>query len=239
MYLKESSSISSISPDLISNNSLFYSNQKTSKGNQFERYFKFLLSTMEFAVFSVTKQLFFLGLLLFLSVCAEEEEPNLIHLYINGVYMPKPLLPNLQTRLSFPMKDITEAKIEGEFIPRSTTCTLWSDKDFTHASFSPHSDLESTFPNANRLFCYDSFKGGYYPIMVEDMSGNRKLVTVGDCNDYYCMAKLKMPLDVHRAITLFRGMDCEFRSRTSFSETFNYEVVSEPFKGAIEIYCRY
>ena len=190
---------------------------------------------MEFSIISILTLFSFL--MLFISTRAVEE-PVMLVLNINGEQEMRPLLPDLQTRLSFPMKDITEAEFHGER-HKSTGCVFWSDKDFTWAGFNRYNDFEPPFPNANRLFCYD-YDEGFTPVMVEDMSGNRMLLQVHRMQtelDHYRMKKLKMPLNVRRATVLRKNMACEFRSKESFSPKFHNKIVSEPFREAIEVYC--
>ena len=204
-----------------------------SQRNHNKRYLEISTATMEFSIVSIGK-LFACGLL-FMSARAQIEEASVIDMNINEETWSLPLLPNLQTRHSFPMKDINQAEFEID-PDYDAACIFWSDKDFAWAGFERHSDWESTFPNANRLFCYDQSEN-YIPMMIEDMSGNRMLIRLYWNENFYAIAKLKMPLNVRRAISLTGNMLCEFRSRESFSAKFKDDLISEPFRGAIEVYC--
>lgn len=162
-----------------------------------------------------------------------------ITLLINNEYLVLPLLPNLQTRHEFPMMDINEAVVRRG--PASAACFFWSDKDFDFKEFYLGDDADEisqwsgTFPNANRLYCYDGDEI-VIPVMVEDMSGNQEILQVNFVDEYY-VEKLKRPLQVRRARPLTKYVDCRFRSKTTFSESFNEGRLAEPFRGAIEIYC--
>ena len=160
-----------------------------------------------------------------------------IGLFLNDNYeFSLPMLDGLQTQHEFPMTDIESLEIIGGI--ESAQCVLWSDKDFAWASIGYDDDgLDSALPNANRLFCYDSDEIAP-PVMIEDMSGNRELLQLHQTSPGYLTAKLERPMYIRRAISLTDDRYCRFRSKRSFSGEFDAEDLSEPFRGAIAVYCK-
>lgn len=191
-----------------------------------------LITTMRLSLISYAS-LFSCFLFFTLTRSKPNEVLGMLMFDINGEHVVLPLLDGLKTQHEFPMMDIEWA--EFFYSPDSAACLIWSDKDFDYVPF--YSEYVKDFPNANRLICFDEDDVGV-PMMVEDMSGNRELVTLDlDSPDYFT-AKLKRVMHIKRAVPLYGNYVCRFRSKQAFSEEFDYEGLSEPFRGAFEVYCR-
>ena len=165
-----------------------------------------------------------------------------IVLRIDGEDHELPLLPDLQTRLEFPAKDIEEAYL----LPKNSDgvyCIFWSDKDFAMTFVDNDMyfiEKDYPFRNANRVYCFDEKVGRL--VMAEDTSGNQEIIELKEMSTELFAVELKRPLSVARAMPLDYSIACRFRSRRTFSAEFQRELPfdgsSRPFKGAIAVYCK-
>ena len=163
-----------------------------------------------------------------------------IVLRIDGEDHELPLLPDLQTRLEFPVKDIEEAYL----LPRNSDgvdCIFWSDEDFAFNLVDNdlfYIEKSNPFRNVNRVYCYDAEEVGRL-VMVEDTFGNQEIIPLEKAADGLHVAGLRRPLNVARATSLTYILECRFQSRRTFSAEFEYKKPFDgPFKGAIAVYCR-
>ena len=164
------------------------------------------------------------------------------------------IIPNLapfEFRIEFPAKDIH--RVEITTAPGDTKCYLWSDENFASYYFKGPGgiNLPTPFASATRLYCfeYERSDENHGFVMVQDIHGNEEIVELTESGggDYYGIkrGKMKMPLAVQRAIPLDKKYACRLRSRKRISDYFGYklsmemvmETWSEPFQGAIEVYC--
>ena len=176
--------------------------------------------------------------LFFISVlCEIERDYKTFVITVNGEPWSLPLLKGLQTRHEFPFRKIVHAEITSG--PKSTACVFWSDEEFAWKGIhrtGVESEWLTTFPTANRLFCYDG-KEIALPMAIEDMSGNWELIPLYYSSYKHYTAKLKRPMNVLRAMPLRLNRACRFQSRRAFSDEFQEEGL-QSFNEAIAIFCR-
>ena len=162
-----------------------------------------------------------------------------------------PSLAPFEFRIEFPAKDIH--RVEIITAPGDTVCYLWSEENFASLYFRglEREKLQLPFASANRLYCfeYEGSDENHGFVMVQDIHGNEEIVELTESGggDYYGIkrGKMKMPLTVQRAVPLYEEYACRLRSRKRISGYFGYEFFdgmdmetwSEPFQGAIEVYC--
>ena len=183
----------------------------------------------------------FINLLLYaLSLTLARSEETSIREYqaylwvkLNDEELRLPLLTGLDTRFEFPMKDIHQASL---MMVEAEDCILWSDRDFSLTLIDDFDEAVG-FPNANRLICYN-WREIDLIVIVEDMSGNLEYHELRSLGSFDYKGSLKRPLHVRRAVPVGRNIQCQFRSRRTFSDLFTQaSALSEPFRGAIEIIC--